>query len=194
MTRETRSAEHDTRTLPLWPDLVPPAGAPSGTPQAGGVGARQRRRPARAGGGGYLNGRTPAELRADPRLRELSEIGLRSHWLALAELAGYDAFVAWWRLVSQDESMRDDSNQVSLQLRPFRAYERYQRNRYIDTLVMAGLKPSVIQAAVAQDLNEELTYQQIRRLAQASRARQLGEAQPASQSQSLEQTATRNPT
>lgn len=183
MNREKRSAEPDTRTLPLWPDLAPPAEGPPGTPQAGGVGGRQARRAARAGGGGYLNGRTPAELRADPRLRELSEIGLRSHWLALAELAGYDAFVAWWRLVSQDESMRDDSNQVSLQLRPFRAYERYQRNRYIDTLVMSGLKPSVIQALVAQDLNEQLTYQQIRRLAQASRARHQGESEGASQSQ-----------
>lgn len=183
MSRETRSAEADTRTLPLWPDLAAPAGVPPAPPQARGVGGRQRPRAPRVGGGGYLNGRTGPELRADPRLRELSEIGLRSHWLALAELAGYDAFVAWWRLVSQDESMRDDSNQVSLQLRPFRAYERYQRNRYIDTLVMAGLKPSLIQAAVANELDEVLTYQQIRRLAQASRQRQSNEPGARSQSQ-----------
>ena len=183
MTRETRSAEHDTRTLPLWPDLVPPAGAPSGTPQAGGVGARQRRRPARAGGGGYLNGRTPPEPSADPRLRELSEIGLRSHWIALAELAGYDNFIAWWRLVSRDESMRNGSNQVELTLRPFASYEKYQRNRYIDTLVMAGLKPKVIQELIQKELKEKLTLVQVRKMSNKRRARLSGEADGGSQSQ-----------
>ncbi len=40
MTAESRSADDDSRTLPLWPDLVPPL-AP---PQTRGVGGRRGRR------------------------------------------------------------------------------------------------------------------------------------------------------
>ena len=72
----------------------------------------------------------------------MAEIGLSATWLSVARLLGYDQFVAFWRLLSSDPALRNDDDQIELRLRPFRAYERYQRNRYIATLVQADIKPS----------------------------------------------------
>lgn len=164
MSNETRSETGAGDTLDLFPDLPAPPMPPR-------VGGRQGRpRPPR-GGGGYLNGCTPSELRTDIRLRELSEIGLPATWLAVANLLGYDAFVAMWRLLSSDPALRNDDDQIELRLRPFRAYERYQRNRYIDTLVASGLKLSQIHAMVRTELGETISYRHMKRLAAASRVR-----------------------
>ena len=108
------------------------------------------------------------------RLRELAEIGLSATWLSVAQLLGYEQFVAMWRLLSADPALRNDDDQIELRLRPFRAFERYQRNRYIATLVQAGIKPSDIHAMVHKDLGEKLSYRHIKRLAAAGRARAAG--------------------
>ena len=89
----------------------------------------------------------------------------------MARLLGYDAFVAMWRQLSSDPALRNDDDQIELRLRPFRSYERYQRNRYIDTLVAAGMRPSEIHALVHTELGEKLSYRHIKRLAAASRTR-----------------------
>lgn len=158
MSGETRSATAAART--------PAAGHPPG------VGGRQAPGHPRPGGGGYLDERTAAEVAApDIRLRELAEIGLSATWLGVARLLGYDAFVAMWRLLSSDPALRNDDDQIELRLRPFRSYERYQRNRYIDTLVAAGMRPSEIHALVHTELGEKLSYRHIKRLAAASRVR-----------------------
>jgi len=137
-----------------------------------GVGGRQAPGHPPPGGGGYLDERTAAEVAApDIRLRELAEIGLSSTWLGVARLLGYDAFVAMWRLLSSDPALRNDDDQIELRLRPFRSYERYQRNRYIDTLVAAGMRPSEIHALVHTELGEKLSYRHIKRLAASSRGR-----------------------
>jgi hypothetical protein len=136
-----------------------------------GVGGRQALSDPPQGGGGYLDECTPPEVAQDLRLRELQEIGLSSTWLSVARLLGYDAFVAMWRLLSSKPELRDDDDQIELRLRPFRSYERYQRNRYIDTLVAAGLKPIEIYAMVHSELGEKLSRRHIERLAQASRKR-----------------------
>lgn len=171
---ELRSGARAGATGWLWPELgdVPPP--PPGAPVQG-VGGRQAARRPRRGGGGYLNGRTPAELRSDPRLRELAEIGLAAHWLAVARIVGYDAFLAVWRLLSEDPALRNDDSQIELTLRPYRSFEKYQRNRYIDTLVLAGMKPSEILALVRRDLGETLSHRHIRRLAARSRQQAMGE-------------------
>jgi|GEM_PF-720118 len=166
MAAELRSASAAALTLDLWPELPGPPPRPASTR----VGARQTRPAPPAGGGGYLNGCTPSGLRQDARLRELAEIGLSATWLSVAQLLGYDAFVAMWRLLSSDPALRNDDDQIELRLRPFRAYERYQRNRYIATLVQAGIKPSEIHTMVRQDLGEHLSYRHIKRLAAAGRA------------------------
>lgn len=138
-----------------------------------GVGGRQAQAAPSRGGGGYLDGCTPPEVAGPPdlRLRELAEIGLSATWLGVARLLGYDAFVAMWRLLSSDPVLRNDDDQIELRLRPFRSYERYQRNRYIDTLVAAGLKPSEIHAMVHTELGEKLSYRHIKRLASSGRGR-----------------------
>jgi hypothetical protein len=174
MTHETRSDAGAQSNLDLFPDLLQAAAAAPEPPRAArarGVGGRRARPAAGAGGGGYLNGRTTAELRQDVRLRELAEIGLTSTWLAVADLLGYDAFVGLWRLLSSDQNLRNDDNQIELRLRPFSAYERYQRNRYIDTLVASGIKPSQIHQMVRQQLGEKLSYRHIKRLAAAGRVK-----------------------
>lgn len=178
MTHERRRALTPEDQLGLWPESdshSPTVGAPINGAHRHGVGGRRRTSHVRRGGGGYLDGRTPSELRADPRLRELAEIGLASHWLAIASIVGYDAFIAIWRLLSADPALRNDDSQIELCLRPFRSYEKYQRNRYIDTLVQAGLKPSLILDMVREELGEKLSHRHIRRLAARSRQEAIGE-------------------
>lgn len=143
------------------PGLEPPQPAP---PPARGVGGRQAGRRPRGGGGGYLNGRTPTELRGDPRLAELAEIGLSSIWLNVAAIVGYDGFMAMWRYLDGRPELRDDSNQILLSLRQYRTFEKYQRNRYIETLVASGLNASQVQYLVNRELRESLTNRQCRRL------------------------------
>jgi hypothetical protein len=171
---EKRSARGDWQQLDWLGGLAEPVHTPEAPhvgAHRGGVGGRQGPRPVRRGGGGYLNGRTPSELRSDPRLRELAEIGLAAHWLAVAEIAGYEAFLAIWRSLSLNPALRDDDNQIELRLRPFRAFERYQRNRYIETMVSAGLTHRQIHESIVRDLGERLSYRQTKRLAIEARAR-----------------------
>lgn len=104
-------------------------------------------------------------------MRELAEIGLSATWLSVAQLLGYDAFVEMWRQLSSDPALRNDDDQIELRLRPIRALERYQRNRYIATLVQAGIKPSQIHELVRSDLGERLSLRHIKRLAAAGRRR-----------------------
>lgn len=166
-----RTADPVADTLDLWPEHPrPPSPAPAAR-RPEGVGARRRRAAPGGAGGGYLNGCTPSELRADPRLRELAEIGLSATWLSVARLLGYDAFVEMWRQLSSDPALRNDDDQIELRLRPIRALERYQRNRYIATLVQAGIKPSQIHEMVRSDLGERLSLRHIKRLAAAGRRR-----------------------
>lgn len=171
MATEVRSGDAAALTLDLFPDHPAPPPPPSRPAHGRGVGARQAPRQPQAGGGGYLNGCTASELRADVRLRELAEIGLSATWLSVAQQLGYDQFVSMWRLLSSDPGLRNDDDQIELRLRPFRAFERYQRNRYIATLVQSGIKPSEIHQMVRQDLGERLSYRHIKRLAAAGRAR-----------------------
>lgn len=172
MSHETRSADDAAGQQDLWPDQLTAAraAAEAGFPQ--GVGARRAGRRPRRGGGGYLNERTSSELRqslADPRIRELEEIGLSATWLSVAHLLGFDAFMAMWRLLSADDLLRDDDGQIELHLRPVKAYDRYQRNRYIATLVQCGIRPHVIHQIIRAELGERLSYRHVNRLAAASR-------------------------
>lgn len=67
--------------------------------------------------------------------------------------------------------LRNDDDQIELRLRPFRSYERYQRNRYIETLVAAGFKPAAIHTMIRAELGESLSYRQVKRLASSGRVR-----------------------
>lgn len=115
--------------------------------------------------------RRRAGQQLDPRHAELVDIGLSASWLAVARIVGYDDFVALWRFWSADPSLRDRDGLIELRLRTYRAYERYQRNRYIETLVAAGLPPSQIQHLVRSELGENLSSRHINRLSAAHRVK-----------------------
>lgn len=105
----------------------------------------------------------------DQRLHELVSIGLSASWLAVARLVGYDDFMRLWRGWSALPELRTRFNRIELRLRNVRAFDRYQRNRYIETLVAAGLKPSEIHKMLKTELGENLTLRHLKRLTTAAR-------------------------
>ena len=105
----------------------------------------------------------------DVRLRELLDIGLSASWVAVARLVGYDDFVSLWRMWSAEPSLRTTRGTIELRLRSVRQYDKYQRNRYIETLVASGLKPSEIHAMVRAQLGENMSFRHLSRLVSAVR-------------------------
>lgn len=137
-----------------------------------GVGDRQGgARPGRRGGG-YLNECTPSELWEDAKFRELSDMGLPAFWLRVAREIGLDNFLTLWRMLDKEDSMRSDSDgMVQVQIRPFASYERYQRNRFIESLAAIGLSTQQIRQRVCVELGEELSDRHILRLAARRKVR-----------------------
>lgn len=111
----------------------------------------------------------PAGDGPDPRLAELRLIGLPHLWLRVAALIGYDAFVTLWRRWSANPALRSYRNLIELRMPLIRVFERYQRNRYIETLVAAGLKPSQIYTMLRTELGENMSFRHLNRLAAACR-------------------------
>jgi hypothetical protein len=106
----------------------------------------------------------------DPRMRELVEMGMPGHWLAVARIVGYDAFVQMWRYLSSLDRLREDMI-TTLTLRNFRTYEKYQRNRYIETLARSGLRPAQIRQAIKADLDETLSLDRVEAIVKDARLR-----------------------
>lgn len=133
-----------------------------------GVGGRHGPTPPPPGGGGYLNICTPPEFRApsvDPRLDDLSEMGLPEVWLRVAKEIGVDAFFAMWRILDAEQSMLADAESlIEVRLRRWRSYQRHFRNRYIELLSAAGTGKQEIRARVAQQLGEETSPSNINRV------------------------------
>lgn len=113
----------------------------------------------------------PQPAEPDGRIAELAEIGLADLWTDVARLVGYQAFLDLWRRWSSIRSLRDTHSHIELRLRPVRAFQRYQRNRYIETLVAAGLRPSEIYQMLRQQLGEEMSFRHLKRLVAAGRVR-----------------------
>lgn len=136
------------------------------------LGARRERPLATRGGGGYpdsctiLKLRPDAPGRGDPRVDELRTMGLPRLWLDVAELIGVDNFLAMWRRLDQDflEAEPEDE-QILVKLRPYRSYLRFQRNRYIETLVEAGHDVQSVCEAVEKMLGEKVSKRHISRIA-----------------------------
>lgn len=118
---------------------------------------------------------TPAKPQAaasrDPRIAELIDIGLPQLWIDVAHLLGYDDFVALWAAWSAEPSLRGRRNAIELRLRTIRAFEKYQRNRYIETLVAAGLRPSQIHTMLQNELGENMSFRHLKRLTNAAKVR-----------------------
>lgn len=104
-------------------------------------------------------------------MAELAQIGLPAAMMALAEHLGFDAFMDVWRLLSSRPELRNDSNQIELCVRPIHRWETYQRNRYIETLVKAGVKPSELRQHLQEKLGESIGERQALRLVSQARHR-----------------------
>lgn len=131
-----------------------------------GVGVRQERASLAGRGGGYLGECTPLQVLTDARLRELDEMGLPGIWLALAQSIGYDHFMVMWRLMDAEQAMlADEETMIHVKIRRYSSFKRYQRNRYVETLVAEGLSDTEIRQRIRCELGEDLSISHIGRLA-----------------------------
>lgn len=141
------------------------------------VGGRQEPSPAPVRGGGYQNKCTvlnfaPAQKKRDPRLDELKQIGLQRVWQLVAEEIGVDAFLRTWRILDAEQSSIGDDGRLLIPIKSYRSYQRFQRNRYVDSLVDMGLSPAAIKEHLEKHLNEKLSNRHIWRLTSKSQNQQ----------------------
>lgn len=130
-----------------------------------GVGARQARPHAPRRGGGYLDECIAPQLSADARFRELEEMGLPAVWMTLAHAIGYDHFMTMWRVLDAAQEMHSDSgSMIELQMRRYSSFKRFQRNRFVESLVDLGLSDTAIKERLKVELGEELSISHIGRL------------------------------
>jgi hypothetical protein len=93
-------------------------------------------------------------------------MGMPDWMLELANTIGFDNTLAMWRLLDAQRELRaDDGLMINLQLRPFASYQRFQRNRFIESLGAMGLTVAEIRHKVKKELGEELSKRHILRLA-----------------------------
>lgn len=130
-----------------------------------GVGARQPEAHGHGGGGGYLHECTTPQVWEDVKLRELADMGLPLIWMEVAQAIGFDAFMTMWRLLDAEYERRADAgSMIEIELRRYRSYLRYQRNRFIEALA-PFLDDDAIRSRVADELGESLSIDHVRRLA-----------------------------
>lgn len=97
---------------------------------------------------------------------ELRKMGLPAVHLRVAEAIGYDAFVTAWKIYDADPFVERDEGVMVINLRSFRAYLRYQRNRYVEALAALGMSWRDIQRRVKEELCEKVSRRHITRLMQ----------------------------
>lgn len=130
-----------------------------------GVGARQPDEHAPPGGGGYLDECSTPQVWTDAKLRELADMGLPRVFLDVARAIGYDNFLTMWRILDSAVELRSDSDSmIELQMRRYRSFQRYQRNRFIEALA-PFLSDGEIHSRVASELGEKLSLDHVSRLA-----------------------------
>jgi hypothetical protein len=131
-----------------------------------GVGGRHGRPGRRRRGGGYLNECISPDVWEEAKIRELETMGLPGVWIAIAREIGYERFMAMWRILDRSLQMRSESeSMIEVQLRRFSSFQRFQRNRFIESLVAAGFDDRQIREMVRDQLGEKLSMSHISRLA-----------------------------
>lgn len=105
---------------------------------------------------------------ADPRLDELRDMGVRPRWLHVAATLGVDAFLTLWRMLDEDPPTLQGSS-IYVSMPRFSRYLRYQRNRYIETLVRQGFNTHEIQKKIRRELCEDITDRHIDRVSEKLR-------------------------
>lgn len=137
-----------------------------------GVGARQGHGQPAPRGGGYLDECTPDQLWEEAKFRELAEMGLPQVWLDVARDIGYDAFMRMWRRLDAAVELRDEAeSMIEVKLRRYSSFQRFQRNRFIETLVALGVSGDEIRERVTRAIGEKLSISHIRRLSKRLRHR-----------------------
>jgi len=137
----------------------------------GGVGGRQERGHQSARGGGYqdncmvLNFEPAPEKKRDPRLDELQAMGLQRIWIDIGEKIGGDNLIIMWRMLDSDQISLADDGRLLIPIRRFRTYVRYQRNRYIETLIEMNFSPREIKEKLERQLCEKVSIRNILRIA-----------------------------
>jgi hypothetical protein len=100
------------------------------------------------------------------KIRELETMGLPGVWIEVARTIGYDSFMAMWTILDRSLELESESgSMIELQLRRLKSYRRFQRNRFVEALVRAGLADRDIRDKVMQELGEKLSLSHISRLA-----------------------------
>ena len=93
-------------------------------------------------------------------------MGLPGVWLAVVREIGYDRFMAMWRILDRSVQLRSESeSMIEVQLRRLSSFNRFQRNRFIETLVASGFGDREIREMVQAQLGEKLSLSHISRLA-----------------------------
>ncbi len=134
-----------------------------------GVGARHGEANSPARGGGYLNGCNAPQVWEEAKFRELAEMGLPQIWLTVARDIGYDNFMVMWRRLDAAIEFRSDAeSMIEVQLRRYSSFQRYQRNRFIEALA-PFFTNTEIKVRVKRELNEDLSLNHVRRLANKRR-------------------------
>lgn len=133
-----------------------------------GVGGRQAPSAPRHRGGGYLDICSSTNFAApkiDPRLRELTEMGMPAVWLSVAQEIGVDAFLKMWRILDKEQSMLSESESlIEIKMRRYRSYQRYIRNRYVEELFASKLSKREIRERLHQQLGEKTSISNITRV------------------------------
>lgn len=86
-------------------------------------------------------------------------------------MIGVENFFAMWKYLSSRPELINDDNQIEIQMRRFASYLKYQRNRYIETLVRSGLRPTEVRQVIRRDLGENLTVRHVQKLCRNARLR-----------------------
>jgi len=93
-------------------------------------------------------------------------MGLPSVWIEVARCIGYDDFMAMWAILDRSVQLRSEAeSMIEVQLRRLSSYHRYQRNRFIESLVATGFGDREIREMVKVQLGEKLSLSHISRLA-----------------------------
>ncbi len=135
-------------------------------PAGHGVGGRQPRPRLSRRGGGYLDGLSTSDVWEEAKIRELETMGMPNVWLSVCREIGYDRFMAMWRILDRSVQLRSESeSMIEVQLRRLSSFSRYQRNRFIESLVQSGFGDKEIRETVEAQLGEKLSLSHISRLA-----------------------------
>lgn len=124
-------------------------------------------------GGGYLSICMPFEFSVpddkkifdDPRIGQLKAMGLRGPMIKVAQAIGFEAFMAMWQIFDAEPVYSDHGpSALRITMPPYRSWKRYQRNRYMEHLLLAGFSNDEVQDRLEKQLHIDLEGTSVRRL------------------------------